>query len=88
MSLDRYLAVVHPIGSMSIRTAKNAYIAIILIWLFITIACLPAIQLHTIVKYHNIEKTTSCTFNSTISITHTQFQLGKCSAKQVKGSNV
>lgn len=78
MSLDRYLAVVHPINSMSIRNAKNAYIAIFLTWIFIIAACIPAIQTHTIVKYgDNVNDTfLSCTFNSTSNLTHTQFQLG------------
>jgi len=32
MSLDRYLAVVHPISSMSIRTEANTLTAIAVIW--------------------------------------------------------
>jgi allatostatin receptor len=35
MSLDRYLAVVHPITSMSIRTERNAYFLIFLSWVII-----------------------------------------------------
>jgi len=34
MSLDRYLAVVHPITSMSIRTEANTYWAIAVTWVF------------------------------------------------------
>lgn len=32
MSLDRYLAVVHPIASMSVRTEANTYLAIAVTW--------------------------------------------------------
>ncbi len=35
MSLDRYLAVVHPITSMSIRTEANTYWAIAVTWVFL-----------------------------------------------------
>ena len=35
MSLDRYLAVVHAISSMTIRTERNAYVVIILSWVAI-----------------------------------------------------
>lgn len=37
MSLDRYLAVVHPITSMSIRTEANTYWAIAVTWVYPTI---------------------------------------------------
>ncbi|XP_023233878.1 allatostatin-A receptor-like [Centruroides sculpturatus] len=46
MSLDRFLAVVHPITSMSIRTEKNAYIAIGLLWCLILLSCIPVSQSH------------------------------------------
>lgn len=42
MSLDRYLAVVHPITSMKIRTTRNANILVILTWIVILGANLPA----------------------------------------------
>ncbi|KAL3866212.1 hypothetical protein ACJMK2_043534 [Sinanodonta woodiana] len=35
ISLDRYLALVHPIRSMSFRTKRNCYILILIIWIFI-----------------------------------------------------
>lgn len=38
ISLDRYLAVVHPITSMSIRTERNAYLVILLSWAIICLA--------------------------------------------------
>ncbi|CAG0918674.1 unnamed protein product [Notodromas monacha] len=46
MSIDRYLAVVHPIASMAIRNERNAYRAILLLWALISLACLPAMPSH------------------------------------------
>ncbi|XP_064478437.1 allatostatin-A receptor-like [Ornithodoros turicata] len=46
MSLDRFLAVVHPIASMSVRTERNAYIAICLTWVAILVLCVPALFAH------------------------------------------
>uniref|UniRef100_A0A336KQD6 CSON014148 protein n=1 Tax=Culicoides sonorensis TaxID=179676 RepID=A0A336KQD6_CULSO len=46
MSLDRFLAVVHPIASMSIRTEKNALYAIIFLWILITTTAIPVAISH------------------------------------------
>ncbi|KAK2709167.1 allatostatin-A receptor-like [Artemia franciscana] len=46
MSLDRYLAVVHPISSMSIRTESNTYIAIIAVWSILILVCIPVALVH------------------------------------------
>lgn len=46
MSLDRFLAVVHPITSMSIRTEANTYLAITVTWLVIVVACTPLLLTH------------------------------------------
>ncbi|CAL1273166.1 unnamed protein product [Larinioides sclopetarius] len=51
MSLDRFLAVVHPITSMSIRTVQNACIAIGIMWAVIVLACIPALQSHGLIYY-------------------------------------
>lgn len=51
MSLDRYLAVAHPIQSMSIRTERNAYLAIFFTWATILIACIPALITHGLLYY-------------------------------------
>ncbi|XP_035208322.1 allatostatin-A receptor-like [Stegodyphus dumicola] len=51
MSLDRFLAVVHPITSMSIRTVRNAFIAIGVMWAVIVLTCIPALQSHGQVSY-------------------------------------
>jgi len=51
MSLDRFLAVVHPITSMSIRTEANTYLAITVTWLVIVVACTPLLLTHGKVSY-------------------------------------
>lgn len=43
MSLDRFLAVVHPIASMYVRTEKNANTAIFIIWGVIVIMAVPVL---------------------------------------------
>lgn len=51
MSLDRFLAVVHPITSISLRTERNAYIAILFVWILILLSCIPALKAHGEVSY-------------------------------------
>lgn len=51
MSFDRFLAVVHPIASMSVRTVQNAFIAIGILWAVIVLACIPALQSHGQLSY-------------------------------------
>lgn len=46
MSLDRFLAVVHPITSISIRTEANAMLSIGVAWLLITITAIPVMFSH------------------------------------------
>jgi len=41
MSLDRFLAVVYPIESMTLRTESNCRKAIIATWIFTVVGCLP-----------------------------------------------
>ena len=41
MSLDRYLAVVHPITSMTIRNVRNTSLALAVAWLIIVVANAP-----------------------------------------------
>ncbi|KAL1481622.1 hypothetical protein MTO96_034339 [Rhipicephalus appendiculatus] len=59
MSLDRFLAVVHPITSMTIRTERNAYLAIMFTWVLILLACIPALYSHGMIIE---EAYSSCTF--------------------------
>lgn len=46
MSLDRYLAVVHPIASMVIRTETHTMRAIFILWLIILTTAIPVLYIH------------------------------------------
>ena len=46
MSMDRFLAVVHPVTSMTIRTERNAYNAIALLWIIIFLG-----NIHVAIEY-------------------------------------
>jgi hypothetical protein len=41
MSLDRYLAVVHPIWSRDLRTVRNAAVAVVTVWAIVLSANMP-----------------------------------------------
>ncbi|XP_018904604.2 allatostatin-A receptor [Bemisia tabaci] len=63
MSLDRFLAVVHPIASMSVRTERNASRAILILWAVILVSTIPVISRHGEVRYeHNETEHTTCIF--------------------------
>ncbi|GAB6021271.1 hypothetical protein CHUAL_003890 [Chamberlinius hualienensis] len=63
MSLDRFLAVVFPINSMSIRTDRNTYWAIFVLWFVILVFCTPAMLSHGEVPYIYAEQIqTGCVF--------------------------
>ncbi|XP_032669450.1 allatostatin-A receptor-like isoform X3 [Odontomachus brunneus] len=51
MSLDRYLAVVHPIASMSWRTENHAILAICVTWAVILAISTPALVIHGEVSF-------------------------------------
>ncbi|KAL0101753.1 hypothetical protein PUN28_019108 [Cardiocondyla obscurior] len=51
MSFDRYLAVVHPIASMSWRTENHAIQAICVAWVVILILSTPALVIHGEIYY-------------------------------------
>ncbi|KAH7942913.1 allatostatin-A receptor [Rhipicephalus sanguineus] len=73
MSLDRFLAVVHPITSMSIRTERNANLAILFTWVVILAACVPALFAHGVVL---VEETYSaCTFRTDMGYNIAAFQI-------------
>ncbi|XP_064478875.1 allatostatin-A receptor-like [Ornithodoros turicata] len=72
MSLDRFLAVVHPITSMSIRTERNAYIAICLTWIVILLACVPALFAHGMMTHG---RDSGCTFRSDLGYNWAAFQI-------------
>lgn len=46
MSLDRYLAVVHPIASMVIRTETHTTRAIVVLWFIILTSAIPVLYIH------------------------------------------
>lgn len=46
MSVDRFLAVVYPVASISIRTEHNTLMAISITWIIILLSCLPAFLAH------------------------------------------
>lgn len=63
MSLDRYLAVVHPVASMGVRTHTNAFKAIVLAWLFIVTSAIPVAICHGMKQYSNGDRVqSSCGF--------------------------
>jgi len=51
MSFDRYLAVVHPISSMTIRTERNTWMATMIVWLIITVGHIPTILPYIVIEY-------------------------------------
>ena len=52
MSLDRYLAVVHPITSMKIRNRRNATLLVCLTWIIILASNLPAAFQFHVIEYN------------------------------------
>jgi len=76
MSLDRFLAVVHPITSMSIRTEANTYLAITVTWLVILIACTPLLLTHGKMNYFvGLEEYSVCVFLFKEGWSHHAFQI-------------
>lgn len=63
MSLDRFLAVVHPIASIYVRTERNASSAILVTWVLIVLLALPVLARHGEVKYtFSSTEHTACIF--------------------------
>ncbi|XP_077523678.1 allatostatin-A receptor-like [Amblyomma americanum] len=60
MSVDRFLAVVYPVRSMSIRTQANAFRCILLTWIIIFVACVPVLVCHGVVIVDGLHS--FCTF--------------------------
>lgn len=76
MSLDRFLAVVHPITSMSIRTERNTILAIALTWVFILITCVPVMLAHGEVTYpYAFSQHSVCVFLDKKGYNHPAFQI-------------
>ncbi|XP_031626002.1 allatostatin-A receptor-like isoform X2 [Contarinia nasturtii] len=65
MSFDRFLAVVHPVTSMSLRTERNATLAIVAAWVIIVTTGIPAALSHGVVNYpYGGRNYTACLFLS------------------------
>lgn len=56
MSLDRFLAVVYPISSRSLRNERNAMKAITILWLLILSSSIPVIFAHGVVVSKEINE--------------------------------
>ncbi|KAL9885482.1 allatostatin A receptor 1 isoform 1-T2 [Glossina fuscipes fuscipes] len=77
MSFDRFLAVVHPVTSMSLRTERNASMAIIMAWVLIVTTAIPVALAHSVRYYHYRGRHyTACVFSSDNQMwSHLGFQL-------------
>ncbi|KAK8773702.1 hypothetical protein V5799_011765, partial [Amblyomma americanum] len=54
MSVDRFLAVVYPVWSISIRTPTNAFRCILLTWITILVACVPLLDSYGVVIVNDL----------------------------------
>ncbi|XP_067639584.1 allatostatin-A receptor-like [Eurosta solidaginis] len=65
MSFDRFLAVVHPVRSMSWRTERNAMLAIVCAWVLIVTSAIPVALAHSLrLYYFKGRNYTACVFRS------------------------
>lgn len=77
MSLDRFLAVVHPVRSMRLRNTRNASIALFVMWAAILSMCAPALFTHGVHEYGAAGRIYfSCRYIRNDIINHSTFQLG------------
>ena len=56
MSLDRFLAVVHPIASRSWRTERNAILAIFISWVLFLTVSIPVFISHGLVEFDDVHR--------------------------------
>ncbi|XP_034670656.1 allatostatin-A receptor [Drosophila subobscura] len=65
MSFDRFLAVVHPVTSMSLRTERNATLAIMCAWITIVTTAIPVALSHSVRNYqYRGNVGTACVFST------------------------
>ncbi|XP_004529763.1 allatostatin-A receptor-like isoform X2 [Ceratitis capitata] len=65
MSFDRFLAVVHPVTSMSLRTERNAMLAIFCAWILIISSAIPVALAHSVRLYYFKGRSyTACVFST------------------------
>ncbi|CAB3399461.1 unnamed protein product [Caenorhabditis bovis] len=61
MAFDRYLAVVYPVESMTLRTPKNTMIALVVVYIIIMASQIPVGRMHGIYEYNFImEQRSTC----------------------------
>ncbi|XP_053947129.1 allatostatin-A receptor [Anastrepha ludens] len=78
MSVDRFLAVVHPIRSRQLRTEKVTKIAIATLWVIILTISLPVALVHGLTELEAYPNVTYvfCTFSETnVLVTQTSYQI-------------
>ncbi|CAO1382419.1 unnamed protein product [Diamesa hyperborea] len=76
MSLDRFLAVVHPISSISIRTEKNALLATAIAWLVIITTAIPVGITHGEIEFEDGDRLSrKCVFLSEEGYSHAAFHI-------------
>jgi len=51
MALDRYLAIVHPVNSRSLRTQRNTVVVVGLMWVVVSVANYPLFSQHDVINY-------------------------------------
>ena len=63
LSLDRYLAVVYPVKSISLRTTCNTTVAILVTWVFTLVTCIPSLFVYDskVLEYKHKGNRTVCT---------------------------
>ena len=66
MSLDRYLAVVHPISSMTLRTERNTILVILLSWAVIFLCNTPIIFQFNVITYRFAGENRSACINTRV----------------------
>ena len=68
MCLDRFLAVVYPIESMSLRTEAKCIQAIIFTWALTGVTCTPLLLSHGLVTQPGANGYNYCIFKNNMSI--------------------
>ena len=66
MSLDRYMAIVHPVSSRSVRTQRNTVIVVGLMWLVVSVANSPLLSQHDVINYRYADQNRSICTNADI----------------------
>ena len=62
LSLDRYLAVVYPVKSISWRTVCNTTMIIIVTWIITLAVCSPILWIHKAIDLEYVNRNTVCRY--------------------------